>query len=82
MAFLDNLVEKGIVKSSEINAILRETKDNDGDIDKSLEERGIDPGEISGVAQCVLQHPFAECGGSRGVIPGSQKCAGRVGAVL
>ena len=57
MAFLDNLVEKGIVKSSEINAILRETKDNDGDIDKSLEERGIDPGEIAALRSAYYNIP-------------------------
>jgi len=46
MAFLDSLVEKGIIKSGELDAILREAKNSDGDIDKALEERGVDASQI------------------------------------
>jgi len=46
MAFIDSLVEKGIIKKSEIEGVVKEAESLGGDMDSALSNRGIDSSEI------------------------------------
>ncbi len=46
MAFIDSLVEKGIIKKSELESITKEMEDTGGSLDSSLLSRGIEPNTI------------------------------------
>lgn len=59
MAFLDNLIEKGIIKKSELENILKDTEQGE-DIDTVLAKHGIDPSDVLELRSSYFNIPIRD----------------------
>jgi len=63
MAFIDSLVEKGIIKKSEVESVMEEAESAGESIDSALSSRGIDLGEVMELRSEYFNIPIKDVSG-------------------